>query len=137
MLSHGGNSDVLRLSCWVEWKCGEIFFYESNVMTLPDFLEQDAEGWMHFSGHRVGLESVVFLYNQGYSAEMLWSEYPTLPLATIHRAIAFYLEQRSDVDKYIATCDREVAQHRAAAPSTPTLAELRSRVEAARGVESA
>ncbi len=106
-------------------------------MNLPDFLTADADAWIHFTGHRVGLENIVFLYNQGYSPEMLSSEYPTLPLAEIHKAIAFYLEHRSDVDQYVATCNRDVDQHRTAASSTPTLAALRSRVEAARGVESA
>ncbi|MCE9552515.1 MAG: DUF433 domain-containing protein [Planctomycetes bacterium] len=106
-------------------------------MIVPDFLTKDADGWVRFAGHRVGLENVVFLYNQGYSPEMLLSEYPALPLADIHKAIAFYLENRSDVDQYAAMCNRESEQLRAAASSTPSLEELRRRAEATRGVESA
>jgi uncharacterized protein (DUF433 family) len=106
-------------------------------MVVPDFLSTDSSGWIHFLGHRIGLENLVFLYNQGYSPEMLLSEYPTLPLAEIHKAIAFYLENRSDIDEYVTSCGREVEQHRAAASSTPSLEELRRRADAARGVESA
>ncbi len=106
-------------------------------MIVPDFLTREPDGWIHFTGHRVGLENVVFLYDQGYSPEMLLSEYPTLPLAEIHKAIAFYLENRSDVDQYVGICNRELEQHRAAVSSTPSLEELRRRAEAIRGVESA
>lgn len=83
-------------------------------MIVPDFLTKDTDGWIRFKGHRVGLENVVFLYNQGYSPEMLLSEYPALRLADIHKAIAFYLEHRGDVDQYAATCNRESQQLRAA-----------------------
>jgi len=108
-----------------------------SFMIVPDFLTRDADGWIHFKGHRVGLENIVFLYNQGYSPEMLLSEYPSLPLADIHKAIAFYLEHRSDVDQYAATGNREIEQHRALPSATPSLEELRRRAEATRGVESA
>ncbi len=106
-------------------------------MVVPDFLARDDNGWVHFVGHRIGLENLVFLYNQGYSPEMLSSEYPTLSLAEIHKAIAFYLENHLDVDQYVASCDCEVDQHRAAAQPTPSLEALRQRAEAARGIESA
>ena len=38
---------------------------------LPAFLVADADGWVHFQGQRVGLSSVVRLYRDGYSPEML------------------------------------------------------------------
>ena len=46
-------------------------------MTLPDFL-QDADGYIPVAGHRVGLQDVVYYYNEGHSAEALAEMFPTL-----------------------------------------------------------
>src|SRR5262245_32604764 len=61
-------------------------------MTLPDFLSQDADGYIHVTGHRIGLQDVVYYYNEGHSPETLLEAFPTLSLALIHKIIAFYLE---------------------------------------------
>ena len=47
-------------------------------MILPDFLTQDDCGDIRLTGHRIGIEDIVFFYNEGYSAEMLLAEFPTL-----------------------------------------------------------
>jgi len=103
-------------------------------MTLPDFLTQDDDGFIHLTGHRIGLEHLVFYYNSGYSAEMLACEYPTLGLPIIHKVIAFYLENRDEVDRYAARCRETVAQQRQQATTGPSLAELRQRLA---GVQNA
>ena len=69
-------------------------------MTLPEFL-QDTDGYIHVAGHRVGLQDVVYYYNEGHSAEALAEMFPTLTLALIHKLIAFYLENQVDVDAYV------------------------------------
>jgi len=98
-------------------------------MTLPDFLTQDDDGFIHLTGHRIGLEHVVYYYyNGGYSAEMLACEYPTLGLPIIHKVIAFYLENRDEVDRYAARCREEVNEQRQQATAGPSLAELRQRL---------
>jgi uncharacterized protein (DUF433 family) len=97
-------------------------------MQLPDFLTEDPDGFIHVTGHRIGLQHLVFYYNEGYSPEMLFCEYPTLTLATIHKVIAFYLENQKVVDEYIAQCQREIDAQRAATPRGPGLAELRQRL---------
>src|SRR5580704_15221912 len=97
-------------------------------MTLPDFL-QDASGDIRLTGHRIGLFHVVHCYNEGYSPEMLLGEYPTLPLALIHKVIAFYLENRDEVDAYVATCRDELSQQREANPRRIDLTALRQRLD--------
>jgi uncharacterized protein (DUF433 family) len=99
-------------------------------MTLPDFLTQDQDGSIHVTGHRVGLEHLVYYYNEGYSPEMLACEYPTLGLAVIYKLFAFYLENRADVDAYISKCHEELEKHKHAAKKGPSLEELRQRFEA-------
>jgi hypothetical protein len=49
-------------------------------MTLPDFL-QDTSGEIRLTGHRIGLFHLVHYYNEGSSAEMLLSQFSSLPLA--------------------------------------------------------
>ena len=95
---------------------------------LPDFLSADVFGFVHVAGHRIGLRSLVRCYNDGYSAEMIAAEYPTLSLATIHKVIAFYLENRYEVDRYVAECDADMEVFAAAPRHGPTVEELRERL---------
>ena len=76
--------------------------------------------------HRIGIQHVVHFYDEGYSAEMLAEEFPTLSLALIHKTIGFYLENRADIDAYIAQCRDEIERHASTAPRGPSLAELPS-----------
>ena len=81
-------------------------------MTLPEFLVQDADAYIHLTGHRIGLQDVVHYYREGCSAEELCEVFPTLPLAVVHKVIAFYLENTDEVDRYLATCDVEMERQR-------------------------
>ena len=95
-------------------------------MKLPDFLI-DRAGSIRLAGHRIALEHVVYFYNQGYSPEMLFGQFPSVPLALIHKVIAFYLENQAEVDAYIASCEAETSRQRAETPVSPDLNELRRR----------
>ena len=103
---------------------------------LPEFLTRDDDGHVHVTGHRIALQHLVYFYNQGQSPEMLLCQFPTLSLAVIHKVIAFYLENREAVDRYISEDDAEVARQRAAARKGPSLAELRGRLESIRRAEA-
>jgi len=99
-------------------------------MTLPDFLTQDASGEIRITGHRIGLFHLVHYYNEGYSPEMLVCQYPTLPLALVHKVIAFYLENLAEVDAYVTSCQDELSRQRAANPRRIDEVALRRRLEA-------
>src|SRR5258708_12379421 len=94
-------------------------------MNLPDFLSQDAEGHVHLAGHRIGLSDVVRLYSEGYSPEMLVGNFPSLPLSLIHRVLAFYLDNRKEVDAYVAKELGDCEQHRPPGDSALTLQPFR------------
>jgi uncharacterized protein (DUF433 family) len=104
-------------------------------MTLPDFLLREPQGYIHFAGHRVGLHELLRLYNEGYSPEMLREYFPTLSLASIHKAIAFYLENQPQIDPYMAEQQALFQQQAAAAPRGPSIDELRSRMQTMRRAE--
>jgi uncharacterized protein (DUF433 family) len=105
-------------------------------MTLPDFLSRDAAGEIRLSGHRIGLFHVVRRYNDGYSPEMLVCQYPTLPLALIHKVIAYYLENRGEVDVYVRACADELDRQRSADPRRLDVEALRQRLQAMQQVET-
>jgi uncharacterized protein (DUF433 family) len=96
---------------------------------LPRFLQDDGYGEINFTGHRIGLHHVVRVYrDDGYSVEMIAGRFPTLPLATIHEAIAFYLKNAATVDAYIDGHDRQASKLKAAAGARPSLKTLRQRL---------
>ena len=98
-------------------------------MTLADFLTREGTGEIRLTGRRIGLYHVVHYYNDGYSAEMLAGQFPDLPLALIHKVIGFYLENKDEVDAYIASCREDLERQRAANPHRLPLASLRQRLE--------
>jgi len=67
--------------------------------TVP--LALDADGVYRLSGTRVTLESVLASFHQGATAEEIRQQYPSVPLADVYSVIAFYLNHRSEVDKYM------------------------------------
>ena len=98
-------------------------------MTLPDFLTQGERGEIRLTGHRIGLFHLVHYYNEGYSPEMLVCQFPTLPLALVHKVIAFYLENQKDVDDYVARERAAIDQQRATGKHLD-IAALRERLKA-------
>ncbi len=99
------------------------------LQVLPDFLNRNCDGDIVLQGHRIGLEHVVWRYHEGDSPEMLACRYPTLPLALVHHVIAFYLENRTEVDAYVAQCENELEQH-AAVGHRIDITTLRARLQA-------
>jgi uncharacterized protein (DUF433 family) len=106
-------------------------------MNLPDFLAEDRYGYIHLAGHRIGLRHVVEPYNDGCTPEMLHDHFPSLPLALIHKVLAFYLENRAAVDTYVLSSRAAVDLLAAQPQQGPDGAELRRRMESLRPKESA
>jgi len=106
-------------------------------MNLPEFLSHEPTGEIRLRGHRIGLYHVVQYYNDGYSAEMLVCQYPTLPLALIYKVIGYYLDNKPDVDAYITACQESLRQQRAANLHRLPLASLRERLAAMQGADTA
>ena len=105
-------------------------------MVLPDFLTQNADGEIILTGHRVGLYHVVQYYREGFSPEMLACQYPTLSLALIHKVVAYYLDNRAEVDSYISACRDELDRQQGGNNRHINTAELRERLEKRRPAEA-
>ena len=85
-------------------------------MNLPDFLTQDPDGYIHLTDHRIGLQDVVYFYNEGFSPAALCERFPSLTLPLIQKVLSFYVENRVEVDAYIAGCQAEIERQRVATP---------------------
>jgi uncharacterized protein (DUF433 family) len=101
---------------------------EGLNMTLPDFLTSHPHKEIRLTGHRIGLEDVIFYYQRGESAEMLHARYPSLELSDIVKVLGFYSTNQAEVDAYCQEAWTEIARQRASARKGPTLEELRERM---------
>jgi uncharacterized protein (DUF433 family) len=78
-------------------------------MNLPDFLTQDEYGEIRVTGTRIPLYTIWCLHNdEKLSAEQIAQELPTLSLELIRKVIAFYLENREEVDAYAEEVQKEL-----------------------------
>ena len=88
------------------------------------------EGAYRVGKTRVSLDSLVYLFREGMSAESMVESYPALTLEQVHGALAFYLANEKEIDTYLAEGQRAAeSQHRR---SRQTNAELIAKLQRAR-----
>ena len=93
------------------------------------YIDQE-DGALRIAGTRVGLSSVVAGIEEGESPEQIVQSFPTLTLAQVCGAIAYYLDNKKLIDEYFAEVDREF--ERLVPPLSQSNPELFARLEAAR-----
>jgi uncharacterized protein (DUF433 family) len=65
-------------------------------------------GGYYVAGTRISLDSVVCAFNRGESPEQILEGYPLLGnLARAYGAIAFYLDHKAEIDRYLQEAERE------------------------------
>ena len=64
------------------------------------YVNQRDEGYW-VAGSRVSLDSIVYGFLDGQSAESIAQSFPVLTLEQVYGAIAFYLANRSEIDSYL------------------------------------
>src|ERR1700730_3619977 len=89
-----------------------------------------SEGAYRIADTRVSLDSLVYLFREGMSAESMVENYPALTLEQVHGALAFYLGNQKEIDRYLAEGQRAAqSQHE---QSRQTNAELIAKLQRAR-----
>ena len=68
---------------------------------------EERDGALKIAGTRVSLTSVVIHFQEGQTPERIVHSFPTLTLAQVYVAIAYYLENEKQIDDYIAEVQRE------------------------------
>jgi uncharacterized protein (DUF433 family) len=67
-------------------------------------------GGYYVAGTRVSLDSIVYAFLSGDSAEMIQKSFSTLRLEEVYGGIAFYLANQSEVDEYLVSAEKEYAR---------------------------
>jgi uncharacterized protein (DUF433 family) len=75
--------------------------FMSSNLDLPDLLVCTPQGTWRIVGTRVSLDSVIHSFWEGATPEEICQDFPSLSLAQVYEAIAYYLKQRDKVDAYL------------------------------------
>jgi uncharacterized protein (DUF433 family) len=73
---------------------------EKDAMTEKSYIEQ-REGVYRVGGTRVSLDSIVYAFLEGHTAESIQQSFPSLTLEQVYGAITYYLAHREDIDAYL------------------------------------
>lgn len=73
----------------------------TDTPTLAVPISTDEHGVIRVSGTRVTLDSLLNYYLQGETPEDLHDGFSTVPLADIYSIIAYYLNHRDEIDRYL------------------------------------
>jgi uncharacterized protein (DUF433 family) len=73
------------------------------------------DGAYRVAGTRVSLDSVVYAFLNGQTAESTAQSFPALNLEQVYGAITFYLAHRTEIDAYLREGRAEFERLRAAA----------------------
>jgi uncharacterized protein (DUF433 family) len=72
-----------------------------------EYIEQ-REGGYYVAGTRISLDSVVYAFNRGDSLERILEQFPLLDkVSRVSGAIAFYLDHKAEIDKYLEETERK------------------------------
>ncbi len=70
------------------------------------YIEQ-RDGGYWIADSRVSLDSVVYAFLNGDSAESIAQSFPVLRLEQVYGAIAYYLAHREEIDSYLETAHEQ------------------------------
>lgn len=82
--------------------------------TIASPLTTDQDGVVRIGKTRVTLDTVIHAFNRGGVPEEIALQYPALSLADIYATVAYYLQNRPEVDGYLAERDYEADEIRRA-----------------------
>jgi len=91
-------------------------------------LYTDEDGVIRVGNTRVRLDTVVYAFNQGYTAEDIVSQYPSLQLPDVYAIITYYLNNRQETDEYIRRRQANAAKTRQEIEARPGYQEFRERL---------
>ena len=91
---------------------------------------ENTDGVYQLAGTRVSLDSIVYAFWRGQTAESIAQSFPVLTLEHVYGALTFYLANKSAIDAYLKAADAEFeAMRRASREQDPMfyqkLADLR------------
>lgn len=83
---------------------------------------------IRIAGGRLTLDTVVWAFKRGATAEEIVQDYPPISLPDVYAVIAYYLQHRSEVEEYLAKRALAHADLRRQIEDRPEYRELRERL---------
>ncbi len=80
------------------------------VASEPIPLKTDADGVVRVGGTRVTLDTLVYAFRDGATAEEIVLQYPSLRLEDVYSVISYYLKKQAEVDAYVRQRETEAAK---------------------------
>jgi uncharacterized protein (DUF433 family) len=100
-------------------------------ISVPPF-RWDEAGGIRIGQTRVTLDSVLALYHRGATSEEIVLQFSTLSLEEVYSTIAYYLNNRQEIDQYLAQRDQAAQQLREELTQNHNLVDIRQRLLARR-----
>jgi uncharacterized protein (DUF433 family) len=89
------------------------------MLEAKTYVRVDEHGVLRVGDTRVSLDSVVYAFRQGHAPETIRQQYSTLSLEEVYGALAFYLANREEVDRYLERQQQAWDQFRQKADHQP------------------
>ena len=91
-------------------------------------MQVEGSSGIRFKGTRVSLDTVIYYFNHGETAETIVDCFSTLNLTDVRAVLAFYLENRLAVEAYVGEREEEADRLRQAIESQPGYSQRRERI---------
>jgi uncharacterized protein (DUF433 family) len=91
-------------------------------------IEADQDGVMRVGKTRITLDTIIYDFNEGHTAEEIVSHYPALKLADIYAVISFYLNNQTSVNDYLQQQEVETEEIWRVRESSPDYQLFRQRL---------
>ena len=103
-------------------------------LDTTNLLVRTPQGSWRIAGTRISLDSVVYSFCDGATPEEICQDFPGLSLAQVYAAIAYYLNNREQVDRYLEDAEQSAEDLRQELSSRHRdfLRDVRQRLTAAR-----
>ena len=72
------------------------------MLEAKTYVRADEHGVLRVGDTRVSLDSVIYAFAQGHAPESIRQQFSSVSLEEIYGALAFYLANREEVDRYLA-----------------------------------
>lgn len=80
-------------------------------MQLEDYFDRHSRDDIRVKGHRIGIENILDLYLEGYTAEEIVTYYGTLRPVDVYATLTYYHQNRAEIDAYLARVASWREQH--------------------------
>jgi uncharacterized protein (DUF433 family) len=86
----------------------------NSISTVEIKLTKTKEGVIRIGDTRVSIDSVIAAFKRGADPESIRRSYDRLTLAEVYSVISYYLNNRDELDEYLATRENQFEEMREA-----------------------